>query len=977
MKKGLKKLCAVVTVMALLITSLPALGVYAEKTAETNSDYSRRTGDLGVFEEDTETPVISSLNDYYRYAEDVPLSASGSSSLPQSVDNSQSPYFPKIGNQGALGACVVFATTYYQFTYTMNKARGVETTEDNTFSVKWMYNLVNNGKDTGSTAYEIYQVLEQQGCPTAKSLPYDGVDFKGWSTDEKVWRESIRYRLKDSQIFENIGVDGRDITSNDDEDLIPIKTALNNGDILKYSSYIYSWEYDKIKTNSNAPENAKYNGQEYVSVVSGCEGGHGMVIVGYNDNIWCDINKNDVVDAGEMGALKIANSWGEGYGNDGFMWIAYDALNKVSCVEGVEHIEGRPAAIDDVYRIDVCDSIEGDDMYVKFTLNTADRTQFTVRVNADKNGSEYKNYFISSVYYNMSSNNYAFDGTKTACDATFVYPLNDLDPNITPQDFEQYDFTITIKDSKNDSIPLTIKDITLVNEHTNSQYKVNASYPISVNGSEFTASLKDSTKTNAVIYYIGYDNPTLHYKANNGSFKSVKMEENTERQGALYKYVIKDITGDVPVYFSDDNGNTDNNQGNYYTAKDGLNFYYTKGQREPLTIKDFNFSNGTPDVAKRCLLDIETTGGYETYTYKYTIENLDTGEVKEFDFGYNMDINPYSFSSEGTYRITVEVMDYAKDTAKLSKDIKVVNHPFQIDSVTMDKDSAIVSENVKFASTTAFEGIASYGGYYAKSRFVIKDSSGKVWCDEVVKYSTYDMKIKTTTTIYNFTPQKSGKYTLTVSSEDCNKEYAEKTIEFTVFDMLVGDADGSGNIDIRDATRVQMFVANLAQDQLIYEDMADGDGSGLINIRDATAIQCYIAKYGGSGNVGNVIEYIPATEPQTEPTTQPPTEPKTDPVSTNTVTFTNSFNWSGTISCYYWSDSNKAMTTWPGATMKAVGVNEYGQTFYTFEVPKGATYIIFTNGSSQTTDIPYAGGEVRYYPLSQTDSAGHNLVQTW
>ena len=50
---------------------------------------------------------------------------------------------------------------------------------------------------------------------------------------------------------------------------------------------------------------------------------------------------------------------------------------------------------------------------------------------------------------------------------------------------------------------------------------------------------------------------------------------------------------------------------------------------------------------------------------------------------------------------------------------------------------------------------------------------------------------------------------------------------------------------------------------------------------------------------------------------------------------------------------------------------------YTFEVPKEANYIIFTNGSSQTTDIPYSGGEVRYYPVAETDSKNHNLVKTW
>ena len=71
------------------------------------------------------------------------------------------------------------------------------------------------------------------------------------------------------------------------------------------------------------------------------------------------------------------------------------------------------------------------------------------------------------------------------------------------------------------------------------------------------------------------------------------------------------------------------------------------------------------------------------------------------------------------------------------------------------------------------------------------------------------------------------------------------------------------------------------------------------------------------------------------------------------------------------------MTSWPGAPMTHAGTNEFNEVMYTFDVPDGANHLIFTNGSKQTTDIDYPGGEVRYYPISTTDSSGHNLVQTW
>lgn len=44
-----------------------------------------------------------------------------------------------------------------------------------------------------------------------------------------------------------------------------------------------------------------------------------MTLVGYNDNIWVDINGNGIVDNGEKGAFKIANSWGN---DDGRFTVA-------------------------------------------------------------------------------------------------------------------------------------------------------------------------------------------------------------------------------------------------------------------------------------------------------------------------------------------------------------------------------------------------------------------------------------------------------------------------------------------------------------------------------------------------------------------------------------------------------------------------------------------------------------------------------
>ena len=62
---------------------------------------------------------------------------------------------------------------------------------------------------------------------------------------------------------------------------------------------------------------------------------------------------NDKVDAGEMGAFKIANSWGKTYRNNGFTWVAYDALNEVSSVSGIYSGSARRCIFQDVASITV------------------------------------------------------------------------------------------------------------------------------------------------------------------------------------------------------------------------------------------------------------------------------------------------------------------------------------------------------------------------------------------------------------------------------------------------------------------------------------------------------------------------------------------------------------------------------------------------------------------------------------------------
>ncbi len=95
---------------------------------------------------------------------------------------------------------------------------------------------------------------------------------------------------------------------------------------------------------------------------------------------------------------------------------------------------------------------------------------------------------------------------------------------------------------------------------------------------------------------------------------------------------------------------------------------------------------------------------------------------------------------------------------------------------------------------------------------------------------------------------------------------------------------------------------------------------------------------------------------------------------TYTITFTNNMYWSN-VYCYYWSDTNIVMTTWPGTAMTSTGTNDYGQQMYEIVIPANAGYVIFNDGNgSQTVDIPVSSSS-KYYISGGSDTS--YTVETW
>lgn len=408
----------------------------------------------------------------------------GSETLPDAIDNSTSQYFPPIRNQGDQGSCVSFAVGYYQLTYMTAMARGWDVKNDldntNKFSPKWLYNFTNGALNEGGSEADAFRVMKQVGCATWDKDPYTGLatdplQYREWNLDTAVWRDAMTYKVKGVGSINLPYMVDTVVTDPDDADLDDIKALLNNGYVLTFGTQVHSWQYDTIKDDAAVTGDDAVVGQRVVLYLDYLQSPHFMTIVGYNDDIWADINNNNVVDPGEKGAFKIANSWGDWWENDGYAWVAYDTINQVSSVQNAPQLTNRDTLFTSnrVYFLTAHASYTPR-LTAEVTLNHALRNEILVMSGiANTNESQPASVFDLSVVFTKSGN-CAFNGTAIACDATFVFDLTDVAYNKG----KNRNYYLTVKDIYTNINKLTIKDFKVIDPVNNVTLTSNETFPI-------------------------------------------------------------------------------------------------------------------------------------------------------------------------------------------------------------------------------------------------------------------------------------------------------------------------------------------------------------------------------------------------------------------------------------------------------------------------------------------------------------------
>ncbi|OQX78874.1 MAG: hypothetical protein B6D61_04590 [Bacteroidetes bacterium 4484_249] len=370
--------------------------------------------------------------------------------LPVSVDNSEQPYFRPIFSQEG-GSCAQASGIGYCFTYEIDFERGVSADIlQNQYPTHYTWNFLNGGSGGGSWYFDGWRIIQANGCPNVPdwggSFAYGGETR--WMSGYDEYFNGMHNKVYEIYSI-NVGTEeGLEVFKNWIYDHLDGSEA---GGIACFGAGVSNTFY-MTSLPAGTPEAGKAVVVRWDESVN-----HAMTFVGYNDEIRfdfnndgqytndIDINGDNVIDMKdwEIGGVKLANSWGNSFGNNGFAYTMYknlaESLDNGGIWSNTIHIIKTKETYSPILTIKTT-----------ITHDSRNKLKIVAGVSADVNSDKPEN-FLSFPCFNYQGGDLYMQGGYTQSDKTIEIGL-DITPllsYINPGEDSKFFLQIVEKDPNN------------------------------------------------------------------------------------------------------------------------------------------------------------------------------------------------------------------------------------------------------------------------------------------------------------------------------------------------------------------------------------------------------------------------------------------------------------------------------------------------------------------------------------------------